>query len=319
MPFGITMGEKKTVICFEGVNNQIWKIQSRFNEKQVSVFKKYCERAKKYLGIDFHQQLLDGKSCDKLKNAYNELNLTYISNCAILEFLLDSGVEPDAFVGYSLGVNSACVCSDAISYEDGLEINRLLFKSMCYSFEKFDYAMSLVVGFSEDTLREIFSGFGYDHSIVDIASANSPYSFLLVGNGTALDKMGQYFMDKGAILVNKIESYIPFHYNMKEKWLTDNVDKFANFKVREMRYKVFSPYKYRYLDDGKEVIDELINNVYSRINWEKAVQSIEGMNYRAFVDVSITGSNKRITQLNNEESRFYTLKNYKLVLEKDQR
>lgn len=302
------MNQGQIVFCFEGINNRVWSMEERLNERQLDMVLNYCDRTRSITGIDYFQKMKQGKTGDELKDARVELFMTYICDCAIFQSYVESGIKPEMLIGYSLGLNTAMVCSGAISFEDGIFISEKLSEYMKYTKQQFQFGMALEVGIPfEETVKYLSKSHMEDR--VHIASENSEHCILLTGEVGALEQLEDVFVEEGALKYNILKTFIPYHFK-EELWTKDVLHIFDMLTVKESAYPIFSVYSLEVMREALELQEELKRNVNEQMMWRCAIEKLELLGYRRFYDVSLTGGNKKITVLSNNDSKFITLKKF---------
>ncbi len=303
------MERNKTVICFEGINNRVWEILGLFTEDMLVEMEFYSNQARDILGIDCYRKLVLGKTDNEIENAYTELVGTYISNYVIFKYFIKYGIKPDLLIGFSLGLNTAMASSGYISFKDGLDILVVNRHCMEYFYEHGNYGMAFIVGLSLKVVQSIIEEKGMIGK-VKIASETSEYSILITGEKYGIDVIEKRILEEGAMHFNRINSYIPFHYNLHNDFVDQKLNKIDDIKVKNGCYKVFSIYSLEMVEE-KDIHDELKKNIYSPMNWRRTISELEDMGYKDFWDVSITASNKKMSLLKEKDSTFYTFKHFK--------
>ena len=302
------MKQGQVAFCFEGINNRVWALDEKLNERQLELVMYYCEKTRNITEIDYFQKTKQGKTGDELTDARVELIMTYICGCAIFQSYVESGIKPEMLIGYSLGLNTAMACSGAISFEDGIFILDKLYEHMRYVKQQFQYGMALEVGIP---LEETVNCLRIRHleERVHIASENSEHCILLTGEIEALEQLEHVFLEEGALKYVIMKTFIPYHF--KEKFLVkDMINMFDNLTVKESLYPIFSVYSLKVMNQVDELKAEIKRNVVENMQWRSAIKALEQLGYREFYDVSLIGGNKKITVLTNDDSEFITLKKF---------
>ena len=304
------MSENKKIICFEGINNRVWEMPILFNEEMCSMMELYSEAATEIVGFNCYKQILEGKSDDEMKNAYTELVGTYICDYVIFQTYLKYGIQPEFLMGFSLGLNTALVCAGNITFEDGLFILVVNRHCMEYLYKNGNYGMAVIVGLELATVERVIQKHNLSERL-KIASEASEYSVLITGEKDAIGVIESDILAEGAMRINRINSYIPFHFGLHNEFIDEEVSKINQIKVNAGKYKVYSVYSLDFLSDEDEMTEELKKNIYSPMKWREAFKQLEEKGYRDFWDISLTASNKKMTSLKNNDSLFYSFKQFK--------
>lgn len=309
------MREKECVFCFEGINNRVWEIPKLFTGEMLEEMKKTSTMAKDYLGIDVWERIQEGKTTDDFENSYIELVGTFLSDCVIYRQYIKSNIKPECFVGFSLGLNTALVCSGAITFEQGLELLVINKKCMEYYKEAGNFGMAFIVGLSKEVIEGIVEKKKYT-SHIKIAGEASDYSVLITGDLEKIQSLEPELLEEGAMRFNRIQSFTPFHFGMHLPLADEQINRVRSFTTKQQQCLVYSAYTLKSIRTKEEVVEELTKNFTTPMRWKELILMLEGKGFREFWDISITGSNKKISVLEERDSIFYTLKDYKKTLHK---
>lgn len=311
------MKKNGIVFCIEGLNNRIKELVSRFNENQMIMLEELCAEASKMTGVNDLMDYLTLKTeVSGVDLSYKNLIFTYIADYIIFQTYLEKGIPPDVIIGYSLGLNTACVCAGNISFEGGIKILQCIKKCLDYACDHLNQDMGLIIGLGEKTIQYLLDR-NHWNSKLSIGSINSDYSLLITGEKEYVQKMIDAATSEGALRAVMLHTNIAFHYANKESWLVECIKDINQLEVYKGSYPIMSVYALEFVSEQR-VIDELKDNVYCQMKWGEAINKLEEEGYHQFWDVSLDGNLKKITKLNHKDSVFHTFKSLENMMEVDQ-
>ena len=170
------------------------------------------ERASEKLGIDMKNLCFQGND-EELKKTENTQPSILTTSIAILEVLKLKGVKPYVTAGLSLGEYSALVASNAINFEDAVEIVKKRGKFMQEAVPQGAGTLAAVMGLKKNQVVECLktaAGYG----IVEAANFNCPGQVVIAGQIKAVEKASDILKSKGAKKVVVLPVSAPFHSSM---------------------------------------------------------------------------------------------------------
>lgn len=134
-------------------------------------------------GRDLERLMRDGP-VEQLRENLAAQAAVYCVSTLAARALLRAGVRPAATGGYSLGNYAALVASDAVSYEDGLEVLVAVWRETEHL--GISGAMGAVVGARRDAVDEVCEGLRVSGKPVWIGNVNANTQFVLTGRADAV-------------------------------------------------------------------------------------------------------------------------------------
>ncbi len=200
---------------------------------------------------------------------------------ALLELLKQFNLKPDVTAGHSLGEYGALIASEAIPFDDALEIVSARGREMA-SIDIPDMGGMAVVSCNEEQAQEVLDTIdGY----VIASNKNSPTQTVISGDTPSLQKAVEAFNQKG-IPAKRIPVSAAFHSEMVSPAKGPLGNVLAKTDLRAPKTPLISNVKAEpYPEDGEEIKNLLVEQVASPVEWERSVKKMYEMGARFFIEV----------------------------------
>lgn len=248
------------------------------------------ERASEKLGIDMKNLCFQGDE-EELKKTENTQPSILTTSIAILEVLKLKGVKPHVTAGLSLGEYSALVASNAINFEDAVEIVKKRGKFMQEAVPQGEGTMAAVMGLNKNEVIECLkmaAGYG----IVEAANFNCPGQVVIAGQIKAVEKASNILKSKGAKKVVVLPVSAPFHSSMLKGAGEKLSEELEKVEFSDMEIPVVSNVHAQIIKDKYEIKKLLIDQVSSSVLWEDSVRNMIDLGVDTFIEV---GPGKSLT------------------------
>ena len=262
------------------------------------------ERASEKLGIDMKKLCFQGDE-EELKKTENTQPSILTTSIAILEVLKLQGIKPEIAAGLSLGEYSALVASNAIVFEEAVEVVKKRGKFMQEAVPQGEGAMAAVMGLNKDEIVECLkmaAGYG----IVEPANFNCPGQVVIAGQVKAVEKASNILKDKGARKIIVLPVSAPFHSSMLKSAGEKLSEELEKIKFNDMDIPVVSNVHAQIIKDKYEIKKLLIDQVSSSVLWEDSVRNMINIGINTFVEV---GPGKSLTAFVKKIDRYVCIYN----------
>lgn len=306
------MNKNQRVFCIEGFNKNIGKLMWKLNTDQIKQLKMLCKEAEELTGINvlkIQALELEDKNINRI---FSELVITYICDYIVYNTYLCNGIKPAVIVGYSMGLNTALVCGGYLTFAGGIEILKSVKKCIEYSSQKLNREMIIIIGLTKKTVGEIIDINGWKKYLT-IGSENSKYCILVTGEHEYIHKLLNEADGEGAFKTIVLNTPISFHFGKREEWMEECISNIDKLIITPGRIKIMSVYSLDFLR-VESIKEELKKNVYTPMNWRGVIERLENKGFIDFWDISIDGSIKKLSTLNNEKAFFNTFRSVKALL-----
>ena len=229
------------------------------------------------LGFDLRKLCLEGPEA--------KLNLAEFASPSILmlSYILFSffkeKVKPDFLAGHSLGEFTAAVCSECISYQDGIRIVKKRAEIMQKSSK--DGAMAAILGLKKDKIEEIIK----DEKNVEIANINCPGQIVISGKKYAVEKIKDKFLDAGAKKVVFLNVSVPSHSSFMEEAFYEFFLFMKDIKFNDPKIPIITNIDAKIKSNGEDLKKALINQMKSTILWEDCVRNLISQGVDTFFEI----------------------------------
>ncbi len=241
------------------------------------------DRADEKLGIRLKDLCFNGIE-EELKKTENTQPSILTVSIALLEVLKLNGVKPQITAGLSLGEYSALVASNAIKFEDAVEIVKKRGRFMQDAVPRGEGSMAAVIGLLKDEIFECLkmaSGYG----IVEPVNFNCPKQVVIAGQVKAVQKASQLLKEKGARKVIELPVSAPFHSSMLKSAGERLSKELEKIDFSDMDIPVISNVNAQIIKNKYEIKKLLIDQVSSSVLWEDCVKNMIGLGVDTFIEV----------------------------------
>lgn len=263
---------------------------SQFKGMGESLFKEFpdaVEAANRALGYDIVELCLADPD-----NRLNQTNYTqpalFFVNYLNYQKYLQINVEPDYFIGHSLGEFNALNAAGVFDFETGLKIVKKRGELM-YSIT--GTSMAAIVGADYKEIKEILR---INFPDIDIANINTASQIVISGKIESLEKAADFFEEEGLV-------YIPLKVSgaFHSRYMNPVKEQFHAFietmTLNKCNVPVISNYSAALYPSGKdEIVKNMVNQLNSPIKW---LQIIEYLMYQGECNFIEIGAGDVLTNI----------------------
>jgi len=247
------------------------------------------QHASETLGFDLFELCLRGPE-EMLALDFNAQVAVHVTNCAYASILGKRNYAPRMASGFSLGIFSALVAADSLSFDQGLEGVILAAEKMSEEGLKQRGAMAAVIGFSEQEVREVCREF----SGAFVASVNTAQQVVISGQEEDVEKAIQLCLMRGALMIKRLPIGWAIHTPLMESASRAFAEAVKDWRVQSPRVPVLSYLSGEYLKTPEEILEELTVQ-YCRPNyWHKVLLRMTDEGIDTFIEV---GPGNVLTQM----------------------
>lgn len=239
------------------------------------------DRADAALGIPLSQICFSGPA-DVLTDTINAQPALLTHSIASLRVLqsISPHVSPAFTAGHSFAEYSALVASDAIDFDDALQLVRTRGTVMKESGAKAPGAMAAVLGMSDNDIEAVCREAG-----VQVANYNAPGQIVISGAKSALDSAIALAKTRGARRIVLLAVSIAAHSRLMESGVAEFADAVARTPLRVPSIPVIANVSARPLTTVDEIREELVAQLTSPVQWVKSIEYIVSQGVTEFVEV----------------------------------
>lgn len=301
------ISDAKCAFLFRGVGNTCRDFWGLLEEEHEEILKNYCRIAQKEIGLDLenylfysHENTIDDPFCDWIG--------TYTCDCLVYKIYEQYGVVPDLMLGYSMGLITAMTCSNAISYEVGLNMLKCIYEYPIYA-ERVDESMAVIIGLSYKDVNELIAKNDMN-SFVEVASVNNEYCIALAGTEYEIGKIMDAALEIGAINAKRVKVPYAFHSSFASIGINRYEKLVEKIHVFDSRIPIISSFDQRILKKSSDLKQELVKNMTTKMMWKDSIEKIAGLGIHSFVEVSLDDSITKFTKQIRRDLEFITYKKF---------
>lgn len=245
--------------------------------------KAFYDQADQTLGLSLSKLMLEGPS--------EELTLTYYAQPALLTTgvmiarrLTDAGIVPNYAAGHSLGEYSALVTSGVLSFEDAVSVVHKRGLYMDEAVPAGQGAMAAILGMEAESLRAVTDAVTSAGDVVQIANLNCPGQIVISGTKAGVDKACIAAKEAGAKRAIPLVVSGPFHSELMRDAAVRLGEDIRKIELATPRISVVGNVKATELQDVSAIEQELVEQVYSPVQWEESVRYMIQQGVTIFVE-----------------------------------
>ncbi|MCX7843719.1 MAG: ACP S-malonyltransferase [Clostridia bacterium] len=299
--------KKKHTFLFQGVGADYKSMVHMLDKNQYNLLHYYCSIAHRELGLDLWGYL-NNTSTNKSYSVFYEWAAIYTVDYIVYQTFTDYGIEPEMFMGYSMGLVTALACGKAISFETGLHI---LFSSFEYAqrVHRQEEAMAVITGITCSNVERIIEKNGFSGQ-VDIASENNEYCIVISGIRSKVEAVMSIAANEGAMKVKDINAPYAFHSRFAAIGIESYVEFLSKVKISDCIVPIISIYNKKTIKSSNDIRKELGINTMGRMYWKESMELIIHKGYDSFVEVSLADGITKFSKLINMDCDFLTYKKF---------
>lgn len=265
-------------------------------------FDKLLEQVCLHSGVNLRELVLHVRNIPD-----HELNaqlISYVFSCAITDLLKENNVVPEFLAGYSMGLYAALYSSNSISFIQGIDLIKKAYELINASIPEVETGMGSIVGLTkEDVLNLLAKKEG-----VFLANTNGEHAFLISGLKPVVQTVLREAKLEGALHASLMNVNSPYHtpfLNNASLMFRDFI--LHHITLNDSTVKIISSVDQRAFIRKEEIIDELVLNLNTRINWLKTMERLLELGANRFVECGAGNSLYKAGKFIKGDFRIYTI------------
>lgn len=245
--------------------------------------KAFYDKADEALGLSLSKLMLEGPA--------EELTLTYHAQPALLttgvmvaQRLTDAGIIPHYAAGHSLGEYSALVLSGVISFEDAVTVVHKRGLYMDEAVPAGQGAMAAILGMEADDLQVVTDAVTATGNVVQIANLNCPGQIVISGTKQGVDEACVAAKEAGAKRAIPLVVSGPFHSELMRAAADKLGQTISEITLSAPQIPVVGNVWAKELENVEVIKHELVEQVYSPVQWENSVRYMIGQGVTTFIE-----------------------------------
>lgn len=246
------------------------------NEKSKEIF----EIAAKATGLDMKALCFEENDNINITEYTQIAMLT--TEVAMMQAVLDLGINPDVTGGLSLGEFSALVASGVMDFEDCAKVVRKRGIYMQDEVPVGQGGMAAIIAMDADKILEVLDGVD---GIVGIANYNCPGQIAISGEKAAVEKACELLKEAGAKRCIPLNVSGPFHSPMLKGAGDKLAEELKNVTIYDIQIPYVTNVTGDYVTDKNCVKDLLATQVSNSVKWIQCVEAMLHDGVDTFVEI----------------------------------
>lgn len=272
----------KIAFIFPGQGSQVVGMGQEFVQNSPES-KAYYEQADKVLQYGLSKLMLEGPA-EELTLTYNAQPALLTTGVMIAQKLIAAGIKPDYTAGHSLGEYSAFVASGALTFEDAVLTVHKRGLFMNEAVPAGEGAMAAILGMDEDALKAVCEQVSAQGEIVQLANLNCPGQIVISGTKHGVELASAQAKEAGARKAIPLVVSGPFHSELMRAAAVQLQEVIDNVEVAAPHTPIISNVGAKLLEDVQSIKNEMIEQVYSPVLWEKDVRKLLELGVTTFIE-----------------------------------
>lgn len=211
----------------------------------------------------------------------------------------NSEVRPGWMAGHSLGEYTALVCSNTISFTDGIALVSERGRLMQAAVPVGVGAMAAILGLADHQLIEVCAN-SAENEVVAAVNFNAPGQVVIAGHASAVDRAMKAAKDVGAKRTIKLPVSVPSHCALMTSAAEKLAIKLQEIKITPPKIKLIHNVSAATHNASQTIPQLLKEQLYQPVRWVESIQSMYNQGVSTFLECGpgkiLLGLNKRIAK-----------------------
>ena len=238
------------------------------------------EKANSTLGFSITDVMFEGTK-EELKETKVTQPAIFLHS-VILAKVLGEDFKPDMVAGHSLGEFSALVASNALSFEDGLQLVSKRALAMQKACELQESTMAAVLALEDAVVEEVCASID---GIVVAANYNCPGQLVISGEVTAINTACEILKEKGAKRAMVLPVGGAFHSPLMEPAREELAKAIEETTFNEPICPIYQNVVAKAVTNPDEIKVNLVAQLTGAVRWTQSVQQMIADGGTEFVEV----------------------------------
>lgn len=245
--------------------------------------KAFYTAANEALGFELSKLMLEGPA-EELTLTYNAQPALLTTGVMVASRLTDAGITPHYTAGHSLGEYSALVASGVLSFKDAVSVVHKRGLYMDEAVPAGQGAMAAILSMEAEALKSVTDAVTAAGDIVQIANINCPGQIVISGTKEGVDKACVAAKEAGAKRAIPLVVSGPFHSELMRPAAEKFGQALDEITIAEPQIPVVGNVLAKEIEGAAAVKAELIEQLYSPVQWENSVKYMIEQGVTIFVE-----------------------------------
>jgi [acyl-carrier-protein] S-malonyltransferase len=301
---------------FPGQGSQSVGMMSELAESYPEV-KQIFEQASDALGKDLWSIVSSGPEED-LNQTHNTQPAMLAAGVAIWKvWCKHSNIRPAWMAGHSLGEYTALVCSDAISFEDGIKLVAARGRLMQEAVPAGVGAMAAILGLEDHQVVKVCAD-AAENEVVSAVNFNAPGQVVIAGHTTAVERAIAAAKEAGAKRAVQLPVSVPSHCALMQPAAEKLDEQLQNITISAPKMTLIHNVDVAAHSAPEVIRSVLKEQLYKPVRWVDSIKFMHDQGVTHFVECGpgkvLIGLNKRIAK-DAEHMAIYNPETLNKVLE----
>ncbi|MFZ2312550.1 MAG: ACP S-malonyltransferase [Methylobacter sp.] len=275
------------------------------------------ERASDVLGKDLWSIVAKGPE-DELNQTHNTQPAMLAAGVAVWEvWCKHSNIRPSWMAGHSLGEYTALVCSEAMSFEDGIKLVAARGRLMQEAVPSGVGAMAAILGLEDHQVVKVCAD-AAGNEVVAAVNFNSPGQVVIAGNVAAVERAMAAAKEAGAKRAVLLPVSVPSHCALMESAAEKLNEQLQNTVIDMPKMTLIHNVDVAAHSAPEVIRNALKEQLYKPVRWSDSIKFMHDQGVTRFVECGpgkvLIGLNKRIVK-DAEHMTIYDPETFNNVLE----
>ena len=268
----------KTAILFPGQGSQ--RPQMLHELVRHSAVDETLSEISEVLGLDV--RTLD--TTESLQSAVSVQLAILAAGVATARALQQSGLEPLAVAGLSVGAFSAAVAADSISLSDAVRLVHSRAEQMERMYPT-GYGLSAIVGLSEAQVADLVDAENSNEHPVFVGNINAPRQIVIAGSNEAMERILQRARTQGARKAERLDVPVPSHCPLLQPVADSLRTQLQSISVKDPKPIYLANVNARAVRTAEGVATDLADNIAHGVRWHDATTVARELGCELFLEV----------------------------------
>jgi [acyl-carrier-protein] S-malonyltransferase len=301
---------------FPGQGSQSVGMMSELAESYPEV-KQIFEQASDALGKDLWSIVSSGPEED-LNQTHNTQPAMLAAGVAIWKvWCKQSNIRPAWMAGHSLGEYTALVCSDAISFEDGIKLVAARGRLMQEAVPAGVGAMAAILGLEDHQVVKVCAD-AAENEVVSAVNFNAPGQVVIAGHTAAVERAIAAAKEAGAKRAVQLPVSVPSHCALMQPAAEKLDEQLQNIVISAPKMTLIHNVDVAAHSASEVIRSVLKEQLYKPVRWVDSIKFMHDQGVTHFVECGpgkvLIGLNKRIAK-DAEHMAIYNPETLNKVLE----
>ncbi len=257
------------------------------------------ERASDVLGKDLWSIIANGPE-DELNQTHNTQPAMLAAGVAVWEvWCKHSNIRPSWVAGHSLGEYTALVCSEAMSFEDGIKLVAARGRLMQEAVPSGVGAMAAILGLEDHQVVKVCAD-AAGNEVVAAVNFNSPGQVVIAGNVAAVERAMAAAKEAGAKRAVLLPVSVPSHCALMESAAEKLNEQLQNTVIDMPKMTLIHNVDVAAHSAPEVIRNALKEQLYKPVRWSDSIKFMHDQGVTRFVECGpgkvLIGLNKRIVK-----------------------